>query len=405
MAASSEATGQWSAAAPFAERVRGLDGLRALFILLVVLFHLRLLGGGWIGVSLFFVLSGYLITRVLLRDAARTSGAGALFARFYARRSLRIFPIYYAWLALLAAGLALSGYWQEFAPYLAGAASYTSNVFIALRPANFVALPTEWLNYLWSLAVEEQFYLVWPLLIALVPQRRLGAMLLLVALAGLLSRALIMQWWTASWLPPEQRAHSAAVALYYLTVCHLDTFAIGAALNLVRWAPRLRTVLALLALTLVLGLLANRGSGVPWKALTLGYPPLLEQHGEYLWGHLLLGIDGAALIACARSPGLLQRLMSLRWLEWVGERSYGAYLYHVPVIGLTWPLIAAVGQRVHSDKLGALLCLPLVLAILFAVCALSYRFIEMPALNLKRRHFSTAGAAAGAAMPANRRGV
>lgn len=145
-----------------------LDGLRGLAIALVILYHLNLVGFGWVGVQLFFVLSGFLITRLLLALREQPS-LGSYLKIFYGRRALRIFPVYYLYLLLLlllwwALPTAQQGPVAEQWRY---AASYTSN-WLGMTGGH---QKTYFLDHFWSLPIEEQFYLFWPLLLFFTPRR------------------------------------------------------------------------------------------------------------------------------------------------------------------------------------------------------------------------------------------
>src|SRR5262249_33425960 len=206
--------------------VRAFDGLRGIAILLVLLRHVgedlpgRRLGGlvdaalnaGWLGVDVFFVLSGFLITGILLDargdEAQPTPG---YFRRFYARRALRIFPIYYLFLVITRP----SGMWWY--------VSYASNVLIARHGWPDGLLET---GHPWSLAVEEQFYLVWPAIIAWTPRRWLAGLCVAVIGAAIAMRVLLIH-------------QGAALAAYVLTPARADTLAIGATLAIaLRSGPR-----------------------------------------------------------------------------------------------------------------------------------------------------------------------
>src|SRR5579863_9160491 len=215
--------------------VRAYDGLRGIAIVLVLLRHLgedlpaRRLGGvvdaalnaGWLGVDVFFVLSGFLITGILLDargDEAQPSEG--YFLRFYARRALRIFPLYYLFLAVtifIARPPMPHGTWWYW--------SYTSNVLIARHGWPEGLWET---GHLWSLAVEEQFYLVWPAIIAWTPRRRLPVLCVAIIVGAIAVRiALIHQ--------------GAALGAYVLTPARADTLAVGAALAIaLRSGPRVK---------------------------------------------------------------------------------------------------------------------------------------------------------------------
>ena len=163
----------------------GLDGVRAVAVGGVIALHLGCPGSalGWTGVNLFFVLSGFLITGILLED----KGSQHYYATFYCRRSLRIFPIYYLTIATLAfAGIA-TGESISHLPYFA---TYTQNWLYALYDVH-VQFP--WgASHTWSLAIEEQFYLLWPLAVAMLPEQALLKLVVLIIILGNLSRDLVM---------------------------------------------------------------------------------------------------------------------------------------------------------------------------------------------------------------------
>ena len=147
--------------------VKSLDGVRGIAILSVVLFHSLLFISGWIGVQIFFVLSGFLITLILVNDSDLP--LGFYLKRFYWRRTLRVFPLYFGYVAVLALVYFASGHPEAFRrdwPYLL---TYTLN-FRRIWPDFGTNI---FYGRFWSLAIEEQFYLIWPLLVYLVPRKHL----------------------------------------------------------------------------------------------------------------------------------------------------------------------------------------------------------------------------------------
>src|ERR1043165_3191235 len=151
-------------------RLAGLDGLRWLVMMMVIAIHLNLFGVGWVGLSSFFVLSGFLITRILFDDLEGTASLGQGLKRFYIRRPLRVFPIYYLYLfVLLALGFVVPVVRQQTSGELPYAFTYVYNLFITTDRHH----GTHLLDHLWSLSVEEQFYLLWPFIVYLVGRRRL----------------------------------------------------------------------------------------------------------------------------------------------------------------------------------------------------------------------------------------
>jgi peptidoglycan/LPS O-acetylase OafA/YrhL len=293
-----------AAAPPRLPYMPGLDGLRAIAVLMVLAYHARapFAPGGFIGVDLFFVLSGFLITRLLQRERETNSRIAIL--AFYWRRARRLYP---ALLFMLLVYLALAPLlWPELAHLrdAALAASYVANWSIVLIQAPVV------LSHTWSLAIEEQFYLAWPLLVSLLPRRR--ALPLLVALF------LLASGWRAYCLANEVPAWAVYV--------RLDTRASGlvlgavlALLDLRLQRPRLWSSLGLLAL-LALDLWAR------WL------------DPDYLrYGISLTELVAAVLIlAASTQPGWLGH----PWMAWLGRLSYGIYLWHYPLMRAVrddWP--------------------------------------------------------------------
>lgn len=299
-----------------ARHLPGLDGLRGLAILPVIWHHATprplpgLLGKGAVGVDLFFALSGFLITTLLLRER-RTRGTIALGA-FFARRALRIFPLYYLVLAGYVA-LALlqpraSAPARHFLASLPYHASYTANWFVDFKVPHDVMFA-----FSWSLCVEEQYYWLWPLLVLCVKSRVLLACALLAALGcdGLLESGIIggsgVAPGSTSWR--ILTSFAAPIGCGSLLALALDTRrGFDATYRVLGWRGA-----APLCLLLVIGLLA------------LPHTP-----------YLALSTALACLVASAalRPDGGLAWLLERPALRWVGAVSYGAYLLHVTALGL-----------------------------------------------------------------------
>lgn len=339
-----------------------LDGVRAVAILFVILFHFGWIDWGWMGVSIFFVLSGYLITRQLL--ATQQWPARRYLLGFYGRRFWRIFPLYYGFLALVSlvymvrqqpAGFASA------APYLF---TYTVNVAVW-----FNARIPDYFAHLWSLAVEEQFYLLWPVLVyALSPKifkRCLGMIICAAPLARL--GALVF-------LPTlgYDAAHTASL-IYYTPLSQLDGFALGALVAVSDW-PGLtqphRLFYAGLGLMLALGLFTG------W-----GYTVHLPRPAQAVWGYTLIyGLTALMVLSVARGQKVV------RWLEWPGVRhfgriSYGLYIWHLPVL----VLFRKAFQFTDPFTATGIVIFPIYLSVLIGLCELSYRFWEQPWLRWQTR--------------------
>ena len=348
-----------------APRSPGLDGLRALAVLAVIAFHGQLAAfpGGFLGVDVFFVLSGYLITDLLV---ARWNRHGRLLlGPFWARRARRLLPALAVVLVVVTAATAIiePGQLVALRQALLGAVSYSSNWWQAIGHESYFAQwgPPAPLQHLWSLAIEEQFYLVWPLLLILVlrlfESSRVRAAVAWVAAAGsAAAMALLYQPGT----DPSR--------VYYGTDTHSAALLIGAALAL-SWP--LRRVqgftrenarafdAAGLAGIVVLGWAMGHFAG--------------SDASLYPYGLLIAALGAGGVVLAAASTGVVSWALSWGPLRWLGARSYGVYLWHWPVIALT----AAV-LRVPSPSLPFLLA-DAVLAI--GLAAASWRWVEQPILR------------------------
>ncbi|MCY3883072.1 MAG: acyltransferase family protein [Chloroflexi bacterium] len=352
--------------APLQRYLPGLDGMRALAVIAVVVFHsaLGIAPGGFLGVEVFFVISGYIITRALL--AERESSGRIALGSFWLRRARRLLP------ALFLLLFAVAAYTVVFEP--GEAAGLRRDILAALAYVTnwdlIVAGETyfdSWerpslLRHLWSLAVEEQFYVVWPLLMAGGLAILRNRLTLALILGGAAASAIAM----AALYEPG----SAVTRIYYGTDTRASGLLIGAALAFV-WSARqsdgsggLRERAGIWALTLA-GL-AGLGALVGFTFLADGDSPFL-----YQGGFAMVGVATAALIVAGtheRSP--LAKVLGLPLLRWVGLRSYGIYLWHWPVMVLTRP-----GVDVPLD--GPALFVTQV-AITLWLAEASYRWVELP---------------------------
>jgi peptidoglycan/LPS O-acetylase OafA/YrhL len=372
-----------------------LDGLRAVAFLAVFVSHYGpvvcawpALRAGWIGVDIFFVLSGFLITGILYDDL----GTPFYFRRFYIRRALRILPLFYGFWLLLALLTPLLGIvWTR---YNLATVAYVGNYFSAGALAGRHADPgvllcrslfphggaqTLDLVPLWSLCIEEQFYLVWPAAVAAVRSRR-KLMLLCFAVIGIspLLRAL---YWRLS------AATAQHGATYFNTLTRLDGLLLGGAIAL--WLrgvrpPSAQTLrrIAYPLLVLPLPLLG---------ALILLFSPNVHATAAVNWindpvvdtiGLSLVALFSAGLLLLAiQADSWVYRALHLQPLLAIGRRTYGLYFLHAV------PLFLFAGQllpRLQQRHLGGLL-LPAALLCTFGAAWLSFRYLESPFLRLKDR--------------------
>jgi peptidoglycan/LPS O-acetylase OafA/YrhL len=370
----------------------GLDGLRALAVIAVLLYHAGIswLPGGFLGVEVFFVLSGYLITALLLAEW-RTKGSVDVKA-FWMRRARRLLPALYL---LIVATLA---YAVVFLPgEVAGlrndalaAFGYVTNWYLVLGHESYfeaVGRPSL-LKHLWSLAVEEQFYLVWPLVfwlgVSFGATRWRTRRVLMVALGGAAISVALM---AALFVPGADPSR-----LYYGTDTRAAGLLIGAALAIV-WTPELRQTRSRgRSCPTVRGFKRDRAQGRFQRRWRWTVPTLLDALGLAALGTLIflclrlgefdaplyrgglaaVSLATAALIMAISYPQtrLGSALLGHRPLRWIGERSYGIYLWHWPVYMVTRPQL-----DVPFDGM-PLLALRLVATVLLA--DLSYRYVEMP---------------------------
>ncbi len=362
-----------------------LDGVRAVAFLLVFLQHYLNLPWGWTGVDLFFVLSGFLITGILYDTRDRPHRV----RDFYVRRTLRIFPLFYG-LCMLLLALTPVAHWQ-WNRYWVAWPLFLGNVLRFLHPfdtdpgylaATVGALTsgdqrvTLFLGHLWSLAVEEQFYLVWPAVVFLVrDRRRLVAICLAVIVITPVLRVVAFDH-----LPHR----FAELDLNYsFTPLRMDAFLMGGLAALLlrgRWSER------------VIG--AVRWGGGALAAVAAVFLSLtLRRHGyllpawHYTWGLSVVDLLAMTLVMMAVVPGSwIYRALSFQPLRWLGRLSYGAYVFHViagqgirhvaEAVGRSAPLIAA-----HARLTSALLALVTTVPLAW----LTFHFFESPFLNLKRR--------------------
>jgi peptidoglycan/LPS O-acetylase OafA/YrhL len=348
--------------APTAPRLSyrpGLDGLRALAVAGVFLYHSRIdwLPGGFLGVDLFFVLSGYLITSLLLVE---WESRGRIdLGRFWLRRARRLLPAVVV-VVLAALGLAAIFARDDLARTRSDAISslfyYTNWHLIVANSSYFVRMGRpSLLQHLWSLAVEEQFYIVWPLLLiaglVLLGRKRLP----FLVVAGIAGSTALM------WLLYNPEGDPSRV--YFGTDTRAATLLVGILLAL-GW-PLVERIKRHVSLLDVVGLAALAGTIVLFRQVQ-DFDPRYYRGGALGCALVFVVLIGAVAHPASR----LGQALGRQPLRWLGERSYGIYLWHWPVIALTRP-----GIDVSWSGPGLVAAQA---AIVLVAAALSYRFVEQP---------------------------
>ncbi len=365
----------------------GLDGLRALAIGAVLVYHLdpSWLPGGFLGVDVFFVVSGFLITTLLQREAL--AHGRIAFGRFWTRRARRLIPalVVCVVVSTVAARVAHHDMVVHIGRQILGALTFSTNwVEIAAGSSYFdQTAPQLFMNF-WSLAVEEQFYLVWPLVVAaimtttLMRGRRVAVGLGVSLGVALLSTALM----ALLYLPGED-----ATRVYYGTDTHVMGLMLGAGLAFA-WSSSWRTRYASVWLAVrrpVLGVALVTVAALLW---------LLREDSPVTYrGGLVLGCVATVVLVAALLPvrsatgapspsdphtdvepeSRWRTLMSAEPVSWIGRRSYGIYLWH-------WPVIVIIGQEMRTEPgtfqyvVSAIWCV----IVTIALADLSYRFVEAP---------------------------
>lgn len=311
-----------------------------------------LIRAGSYGVDLFFVLSAYLITELLDREKAATQSISL--KSFYMRRILRIWPLYYFFLALAAAVPFLNPGHEFSLPHVLLFAVFLGNwSFYFLGWAGYVAIP------LWSLSVEEQFYLFWPPLVKRLSRRKLIAVAVGLVVVANLTRYL------ALW------HHDGTRHIWTSTFAHLDS--IGAGVLVSMWlngkTPNLNIATRIAMLLAAVAALALRGHSVGLEPVDRLYP--WETIIEY---PMVVLACAAILVAFLGMP------IRAPTLEYLGKISYGLYVYHLTCVFVTDRLLRGDSGIVHAS-----LRIVVSLGMTIAVSALSYAVLEKPFLRIKRR--------------------
>ena len=342
----------------------GIDGLRAVAVMGVILYHLNIpwFQGGFSGVTVFFVLSGYLITDILIDEWNKNNKID--FLRFMIRRLRRLAPAVLVMIFVVTLWVIVTNHPSfeklrlDFLPSLL----YMTNWWYIFREVSYFDSfgPASPFTHIWSLAIEEQFYLIWPLLMILgLPFIKRKRFRVLAVLAGVIISAWLMAF---LYIPGEDPSR-----VYYGTDTRAFSLLLGAILAFVWPSQRLSKTLPRHA-SFVLEIVGISGFLliITLFVITSQFDPF-----HYQGGMLLLSILTILVVAALAHPASkLAKWLSVKPLQWMGMRSYGIYLWHYPIIILTTPIVNTDGLNLWRITLQIFFTLIL--------SELSYRFIEVP---------------------------
>lgn len=331
-------------------RIKEIQGLRALAVLLVIAFHAKFLSGGYIGVDIFYVISGYLITGLLLREL-RETGSISL-TNFYSRRIKRLLPSTFLVLlttAIVSFAVMPSSARSNLGRNIVAAALYVSNYVFAWWQNDYQNLGTtpSPIIHFWSLAVEEQFYLFWPLLILLAARNARTSRVFKV-LTGITFCSFVLSLFATSRFP---------IWSFYSLPTRAWELGLGALVVFMRESPlalrRLRwTGWPALACIFLAAFIFNENTLFPGRAALL---PTLGA------GYILLIVTDL--------PTVLSRILNLRPIQWIGDISYPLYLWHWPALVL--PVYIFNAPLSILQRLGSIL-------LTFILAGLTHRYVENP---------------------------
>lgn len=385
-----------------------LDGLRGLASLSVIVYHMwpityadrrltyrivqAIVSFGWSGVDLFFVLSGFLITGILLRS--KSAEPARYFRVFYGRRILRVFPIYYLLLVFFFIVVPRAPFFQKVNDFwIVKGSAWPYWAYLSNWPGLNVGTHSV-LCVCWSLAIEEQYYAIWPLTVRLTTPRLLGLTSVALLCGSAIARTALLN------------SGVSAADLYHMTFTHLDGIALGSALAVAHsdsvrwghWMDRLAGALPFLGIALVAVVLRSGFSATTDKEAA--YQSVMV---ENYW---LVALFYGSLLAKSLRAGWLQTALSHPFLRRLGRYSYAAYLVQFLAAWIVSIAFRHLRERVGlvqlvSDRFGDYTKMCLSVGLSYGLAALSWAFLEGPLNSYKdrARWLRLSGTGAGRATP------
>jgi peptidoglycan/LPS O-acetylase OafA/YrhL len=342
----------------------GIDGLRAIAVIGVILYHLNIswFQGGFSGVTVFFVLSGYLITDILIDEWNKSNKIN--YFRFMIRRFRRLAPALLVMIFIITLWVIFTNHpaFEKLRSDFLPSILYVTNWWYIFHEVSYFDSfgPASPLTHIWSLGIEEQFYLIWPFLVILsFTFIKKSTFRILAILVGVVISAWLMAF---LFTPGEDPSR-----VYYGTDTRAFSLLLGAALAIVWPSQRLSKTLPRHA-RLVLEIVGNTGLLL---IIVLFMVTSQFDSFHYQGGMLLLSLITTLVVGAITHPASkLGKWLSVKPLQWIGVRSYGIYLWHYPIIVLTTPIVNTDG--LNSWSIFLQICATLIIS------ALSYRFVETP---------------------------
>ena len=359
--------------------VQGLNSFRFFAFFAVFLYHMGIFGFGYMGVHAFFVLSGFLLTPIIvsMKEHLPTK---RFFINFYGRRSLRIFPLYFFYLLLISliAYIAINYFAYDVGDrfgrtleQVVYAATYTYNFFSMSSAYE----QTQTLSHFWSLAVEEQFYLIWPLMIFLLHKTSVKRALLFLIISGPIIRFLL------GWAVNNDDAgifYQLDLTVYTFTFSNFDAFAIGGFFALYGKQIDNKWIILASIILVLLGFVTDYLAGVKFDLLSLGYHSFMRDGYKYIWGFSLFSVLFGAMLFNISNKAFFPMIFENPIVAYLGKISYGLYVYHFPLV---WFVGHELGDMPYYFKALIILVLSIIIS------ALSYQFLERRFLRAKDKYF------------------
>lgn len=363
------------------KHLASLDSLRGIGLILIFANHFippePYIVFAWIGLWIFFALSGYLITDGLLK--IKELSIGQYFGRFYLKRAFRILPAFLVFFPVAIALYFIFPHWLAGSSTLGDYWIYIVTFTFNHYPMQVPAAGAFWFAHLWTLSVEEQFYVIWPWLIFFLSVKWLKRIVPIWILLAPLLRLVLPLFY-------GDNAHAPALVAQSL-LCQADGFAIGGLVAIFRdqlphksrMLVRIMTV-AVIAIGIINHFAGASAAGSYWR--TLGWPHyyLGQFNYQYVWGYSVINIWSAALIlACLQ--GTVPGFLKFPPFVFLGRISYGAYLWHAPLLGIYFYYL----RPINPFSVRGFVIFLIWFASTIAVAWLSFRFVELPFLRFKNR--------------------